>query len=105
MTPSSEATPRPWNILTIASSAGASSRIFSEVTNSDICHIPMEWNGRTNGADAALIVAAVNSYDESRKLLEDVQKALDEVAGLDFEAGDCAHYKQLSARITAHLEA
>jgi hypothetical protein len=53
-------TPGPWDIFTIASPAGVSSRIFKEGDDTtpaiDIAHIPMAWNG--DGSNARLIAAA-----------------------------------------------
>jgi hypothetical protein len=52
------ATEGPWEVFTIASSAGESSRIFSDALGpaADIAHIPMPWNG--DGSNAAFIAAA-----------------------------------------------
>jgi hypothetical protein len=52
-----KATPGPWDIFTIASEAGTSSRIFREgELPVDLAHIPMDWNGE--GENAAFIAHA-----------------------------------------------
>lgn len=60
-------TPAPWEIFTIASPAGRSSRIFAKVNDEDIAHIPKEWNQ----ANAHLIAAA----PELLEALKDLVKA------------------------------
>jgi hypothetical protein len=48
----------PWEVFWIASPAGMSARIYSDDTspNTDIAHIPWEWNG--DGSNARLIALA-----------------------------------------------
>ena len=94
-------TARPWAIMKIGSAAGISARIYAVEGMKDVAHIPMEWNGRTNGADAELIVAAVNSFDESRALLKEAANWIDHL--IDGAMLDRSESEDFIARISAHL--
>jgi hypothetical protein len=73
------ATEGPWEVFTIASSAGESSRIFSDALGpaADIAHIPMPWNG--DGSNAAFIAAARTDVPALVAALREARGALREV--------------------------
>lgn len=131
---SNQATPRPWfagsydeddddDFSTISIGPfDLTNRPLQDHVEEVICHVYENPNlgiDRIAEANAALIVAAVNSYDESRKLLREAQKLyenLDAVTPphefdrfekhtIEFSGGAINELRATLARITAHLEA
>lgn len=114
--PSSEATPRPWewvihdySMASIEGPKGEEHHVLS-ISPCESCERPdWQWGNCKvpSLADAALIVAAVNSYDERELLLRAALDYVDDCA-LGRRSGEGKIEREaaaeIAARIRAHLE-
>lgn len=112
MTPSSEATPRPWEVRPWKNSIGVCNPNIKDNYQSRVaeCHFWGEGSHldrKTCEANAALIVQAVNSYDESRKLLREAVEMCKTASRTMFDHGFNAagrHFLEWTNAVNAHLE-
>lgn len=76
----------PWQIFTLASSAGVSYRIHAG--NTDIAHIPMQWSG--DGSNARLIAAAPELLRLLEWCVDTLRARSPEVLGMHPEGSEAA---------------